>query len=200
MIDTNETKQPALVLTEAEKMVWGCVYGLALGARACSTSDVLTRGFAAHHADEAIMALRARSTPATPTYAPDTTTHLQPGDEVRVIGRDVRDEYGGVHLPRESLDGPLNRPAHIPDAGEKVELPGKWWAGTGSHSDNVNFGNLDAFGLAHSDISANEIVAAANKLRELTFAAAFRAGIEAAAKVSPEAAGRIRAIPTPALD
>jgi hypothetical protein len=85
--------------------------------------------------------------------APDTTTPLKPGDEVLVIGLTTAG-YGGhqfkkavfnevdgdgdcvvtvgggtSYFPRSSLDGPLNRkPDHIPDAGKKVELPGKWTA------------------------------------------------------------------------
>jgi len=130
---------------------------------------------------------------------------------------------------RNALDGPLNRKSdHIPDAGQKVELPGKWKVQVGDgDKDSIYFGGMesdtgafaDFAAFALDDVEADKIIAAANKLRELTFAAAFRAGVEAAAaiaqrkavrgtsadhvEIDPELAGyanAIRAIPTPKID
>jgi hypothetical protein len=167
---------------------------------------------------------------------PDTTTPLKPGDEVRVIGpssdgmvdhvgrcgvvtqaADTNDDCfvdmkdAGDYFPRASLDGPLNRqPDHIPDAGEKVELPGKWTA-RDPEKDAIHFGGIiprpgASIGVAINSEEAQDIIEAANKLRELTFAAAFRAGVEAAAatlpdnSVNPDLIRKMLAIQPPALD
>jgi len=111
------------------------------------------------------------------------------------------------------VDEVFGKPVDAPDAGEKVELLGKWTI-TYTEKRAVRFGgiinqNASAVSYARDESEALDFVAAANKLRELTFAAAFRAGVEAAAKYlesrSPleSRAGtlaQIRAIPTPALD
>jgi len=104
MTETSESKQPALILTEAEKPLWTHVYAAMLAANYQSEgvgasvpwSEYVT--YAQTEADAAIMAIRARSAPKAidalpdkPATArvPDTATPLQKGDEVRVIGETI---------------------------------------------------------------------------------------------------------------
>jgi hypothetical protein len=164
--------------------------------------------------------------------ATDEMAFARAGEEHdRAWGRESASEEILAEIINPSLDGPLNlQPDHIAeinarvdavfgkpddatDAGEKVALPGKWSI-TYPEKRAVRFGgiinqNASAVSYARDESEADDFVAAANKLRELTFAAAFRAGVEAAAKLvdtKPADASRavtvahIRAIPTPSLD
>jgi hypothetical protein len=150
----------------------------------------------------------------------DGPLNRQP-DHIEEINKLVDDVFG-IPDPNEKVDPKIypGEAVYCDDNGnfvnkngerlEKVELPGKWELlepVDGRYG--VGFGGIRVAGSDFADtdyaVEASDFVAAANKLRELTFAAAFRAGIEAATAIpikgmSLEIIEQIRAIPTPSVD
>jgi hypothetical protein len=112
----------------------------------------------------------------------------------------------------DHVAGSDQKPDHIPDAGQKVELPGKW---TESRSTIIR-GDGKCVGNAYSPANCGVIVNQHNADMDAAREYWFRAGVEAAAKVSEQnhigkfqtwtkhqasvTATLICAIPTPALD